>query len=462
MRSRFAAVAALAVVAAACSDKALNITNPNAPTVAGAAADPAALQLLASGIISDMRGQRGGFITSTGIFGRESYTFTPQEGRNTTHFLVGIGTGANQKLDNAGFAVGNWGGQYNAMRDIYNFKKTVLASTSLTTAQQNAAIGFARTIEAYMLLQVIATRDTLGAVVEIKEIPSDLAPFVSRDSVYKVIMATFDDAATKLAAGGSAFPFNLTSGFAGFNTPATYLTFNNALKARASAYYASLGGGSWATTLAAVNASFINAAATTRSALDAGVYDVYAASPEASNPLNKTTNTDLYLHMSIKTDVQAGDLRYAAKVGARTARTPGFWAVTSDIGLDAYAGVGASIPEIRNEELILLRSEAKWRTGDKTGAIADLNIVRQNSGGLAASTLTAASTDAQYIAALAYERRLSLFMEGHRWVDNRRWGTLASLPLDFPSAFVAKVMPVPQGECLVRVGKGTALAGPGC
>ena len=40
-------------------------------------------------------------ITNTGIFGREMYTFTPNEGRNTTHYLIGIIVGGVQKLDPA-------------------------------------------------------------------------------------------------------------------------------------------------------------------------------------------------------------------------------------------------------------------------------------------------------------------------------------------------------------------------
>ena len=57
-------------------------------------------------------------------------------------------------------------------------------------------------------------------------------------------------------------------------------------------------------------------------------------------------------------------------------------------------------------------------------------------------------------------------MEGLRWVDMRRYGRLAQLPLDIPSGqnkhFVAKVVPVPQAECLSRAGKTGDLAGPGC
>ena len=49
-----------------------------------------------------------------------------------------------------------------------------------------------------------------------------------------------------------------------------------------------------------------------------------------------------------------------------------------------------------------------------------------------------------------YERRLSLIFEGHRWIDMRRWGRLAQLPLDRPTFFVAKVMPIPGTECDAR------------
>jgi hypothetical protein len=35
----------------------------------------------------------------------------------------------------------------------------------------------------------------------------------------------------------------------------------------------------------------------------------------------------------------------------------------------------------------------------------------------------------------------------------RRWGRLGRLPLDQPTHFVAKVMPIPQAECDARVTK---------
>src|SRR5919198_2638417 len=211
-------VAALATIVAACSARDLEIKNPNSPTVEGATADPTDLQLLATGLLVDQRGTRAGFITNAGVLGRESYTFTPTEGRNVTHPLIGIVVNGIQKLDPTGFATGPWGGPYGALRDIYNFKRTVNNIPTLTAAQKSAALGFAETIEALMLFDIVQTHDTLGGITEIKENPLELAPFVSRDSMYKYILNTLDDAAAKLAAPGAAFPFNLPSGFITFVT----------------------------------------------------------------------------------------------------------------------------------------------------------------------------------------------------------------------------------------------------
>src|SRR6185503_13287299 len=146
MRTALSAVV-LASLLAACSAKELNLNNPNSPTVEGANADPTALQLLTTGLIVDQRNTRSGFITNAGVLGRESYTFTPTEGRNVTHPLIGIVVGGVQKLDPTGFATGPWAGPYGALRDVFNYKTTINANGSLTAAQKSAALGFAESIE---------------------------------------------------------------------------------------------------------------------------------------------------------------------------------------------------------------------------------------------------------------------------------------------------------------------------
>jgi hypothetical protein len=471
--------AALAVVVASCSAEQLELTNPNSPTVDGATADPTALQLLANGLMVDQRGTRQGFITNAGVFGREMYSFNPTEGRNVTHPLIGFTVGGVTKLDPTGFAVGPWAGQYQALRDVFNFKKTVDATSTLSAAQKSAAIGFAQTIEALMLFEIVQTHDSLGGITEIKESAFDLAPFVSRDSVYKYVLNTLDAAATNLGNGGAAFPFTLAPGFNGFTTPTTFAQFTQALKGKAAAHYATAGGGAtaWQASLTALGKSFLNAGATTRAQLDVGVYDTYGAAPDTPNGLTQATNTNLYAHMSFQTDAQLKangqpDDRYTAKIrtglpareGPRTADGP--TTGTSTIGFSMWPTQSSNIAVIRNEELILLRAEAKLATGDKAGAIADLNIVRVNSGGLPASTLTAASTDDAILTGILYEKRYSTMMEGNRWIDMRRYKKLNLLPLDVASGpnknFVAIVNPIPQAECLSRIGKpGDNMLGPG-
>lgn len=459
----------LAGTLAACDESRLDITNPNTATVAGAGSDPQALQLQATGLLRQLRNGRGGFISSTGRFGRESYIYTPQEGRNTSNYLIGI-QGAN-RLDPAGFAVENWGAQYGNLRDIFNFKSVVSGGTALTEAQKRAGLGFAKTLEGLELLYVISTRDSLGAVVEIKQNASDLALFVSRDSVYRYILGTLDEAAADLAAGGTAFPFALHAGFTGFNTPATFAQFNRAIAARAAAYYATVGGGAtaWQRALTALDGSFLNAAATTRTALDVGVFHPYSgATGDALNPLDAVTNTNLYAHMSIQTDAPRKadgtfDNRYLAKLGPRPERSaPQGFGVASTLGFQLYPTTASPIPIVRNEELILLRAEALLATGNKTGAITLIDGIRANSGGLAPSGLTAASPDATILTELLLQKRYSLLLEGHRWIDMRRYGRLDQLPLDLPTHFVARVQPIPQAECLVRARAGAQFAGPGC
>src|SRR4051812_35835123 len=122
---RLLGAAALAVAAGACNKSEIDINNPNSPLASGVASDPTALKLLATGLFVDQRGTRTAMITNTGIFGREMYNLTPNEGRNTTHYLLGITVGGTQKLDPSGFANGSWSGQYGMLRDIYNFKNTI-------------------------------------------------------------------------------------------------------------------------------------------------------------------------------------------------------------------------------------------------------------------------------------------------------------------------------------------------
>jgi len=469
MRIILTALAAASL--AACSDKPLQLVNPNSATITCTAGDPAALQLTATGLLSDFRNGRA--ITGVGRLGRETYTFTPQEGRNTTNYLIGITVGGKQELDPAGFITATW--NYGSLRNIYNFKNAAAANGTLTAAQKAATLGFGQTMEASELLGIIMTSDTLGLITQILDDPTQPAPFVSRDSAYKYIINTFDAARANLAAGGAAFPFKLHAGFTGFDTPTTFAQFAAAMEARAAAYYATSGGGAaaWAKVQAALGASFLNMGATTAAAMGVGVYHVYsAATGDALNGLDPVTNTTLYGHMSYLTDAQnkadgTQDNRVLTKIklGLPSRQGPvtsaGPTSASSTIGFNVYPTSSSNVPVIRNEELILLNAEAKLATGDQAGAIAALNVTRVNSGGLAPAAPVGATAILDQI---LYEKRYSLMLEGLRWGDMRRYGRLNQLPLDVTSGpnknFVAIVAPIPQTECLTRTKLSGAYLGP--
>ncbi|MBC7842458.1 MAG: RagB/SusD family nutrient uptake outer membrane protein [Gemmatimonadaceae bacterium] len=459
---RHSVTAALAVVVlAGCNADKLNVPNFNAPATT-TTPDIALVQNLASGILFQARANLPGFYSDAGIFGRESYNYFQTDGRSTSNYLAAA------QLDNAGFAAGGWNGRYINIRNAKNFVKVTEAATFLTTAEKSAARGFANTFRAMEIFYLLSQRDSIGIPVEVDDSTNAPQPFVSRDSAYKYGIALINTAATELAAGGASFPFALTTGFAGLNTPANFLRFNRGVAARYLITYATLGGGTarFTEALTALNASFINSAA--GADLRAGAFHVYSsAAGDALNGLSNPVSPDQVAHPSIVADAQSNagviDARVTAKTQTIPAKSPPGGAsagIPTTVGFRIYPSNVTPLPIIRNEELILLRAEANIGLGNLVTALTDINFIRVNSGGLL-PLAPFANADAA-LTALLYEKRYSLLWEGSRWVDVRRYNRLNTLPLDVPGHFRIKVQPVPQAECLFRAPLDATLKGPGC
>jgi starch-binding outer membrane protein, SusD/RagB family len=462
LRRRFTLlVSGSALLLTGCNADKLNIPNFNAAATT-TTPDIALVQNLASGILIQFRANLPGFYNDAGIFGRESLNYFQTDGRNTTNYLTVA------QLDNAGFASGGWAGRFTNMRNAANFITIVDGAGFLTEAQKNAARGYAKTFRALEMMYVLQQRDTIGMPVEIDLVTNKAQPFVSRDSAYKFASNLLDDAATNLSAGGTAFPFSLSSGFAGLNTPGNFLKFNRAVAARYLVYRGSLGCGAtcYTAALAALTGSFINSAA--GADLRLGAYNVYSTSAgDALNPLSNPNAPDQVAHPSIVADAQLNgttpDLRLTAKTTTIAVKSPpGSPApgIPTTVGWKIYPANVTAIPIIRNEELILLRAEANIGLGALAAALTDVNYIRTTSGGLPALGAFADANTA--LTALLYEKRYSLLWEGSRWVDLRRYGRLTTLPLELPTHFRVKVQPVPQAECLFRATLDAALKGVGC
>jgi hypothetical protein len=443
-------IAAAVLVTGACD---LDITNPNSPVPIGPNPTRAEVAAAATGILIAARSDLADWVLDAGIIGREAYRFDGSDPRFLSEFLVGPldpGSGA--------FGGDHWFEHYRTIRSAHNLIDAVVTADpqQVSAAEQAAVRGFAETFQAWSFLIVLSahTQDSIPLDVN-QPVGAPPAPYVTNDSAYAYVSALLDSAQAHLAAGGAAFPFDLPSGFAIAATPAGFLEFNRALKARVEVYRGSLGCGAtcYNAALTALAASFLDAGG----AMGLGVYMDFGTGPgDNANVLAQDPQTsDNLVHPSLdslaETQVGGGlDARLLAKTVTRPPRTS--TGLTSGRSFVSYPTPSSPIPLIRNEELLLLRAEALAATGAGATAATDVNLVRTTSGNLAAIANLGAQSADSILTVILHERQYSLLYEGgHRWVDLRRTGRLAQIPVDRVGDVVHPTLPVPSDECLARV-----------
>jgi hypothetical protein len=436
--------AAVLLGTSACSD--LTVPDYNNPSLEDLQNNPTPTKIAqaAQGLLVGTRGDQGvqnGYVSLLGILGRESYNFDPADPRFMVEMLIGPLDGGSPAFGGNLFAL-----PYANIRNANILLAALDVVAGLSPAEISATKGFAHTIQALDYLYVINTRDTYGAPLEVNVAPTGTpAPIASKPDIFAHISKLLDDGLAELQAGGGAFPFKLSPGFAEAATPAAFAKFNRALKARVEAYR-----GNYAAALTAVNASFIDLSAP----LTLGVYHSFSTgSGDLQNQLFDPTGRAIIAHPSIRADAERKpdgtlDARALSKTAFIAART--VQGVTADQVFTIYQSNTASVPIIRNEELILLRAEARFFTGDAGGALSDINFIRTTSGGLAARGGFANADD--FTTELLMQRRYSLMFEGgHRWIDARRFGRLNTLPKALPTHNIFSRFPFTEAECLARV-----------
>lgn len=427
----------------------LDEPNLNSPALDDLLNNPtrAKVALAATGLLIGTRAgiaAQNGYVSLLGILGRESYNFDPADPRFVTEMMVG-------PLDGGSPAFGGnlWANPY---RNILNANVLLVATDrvpAVSDPEKEAVRGFAKTIQAFDYLKVIATRDANGAPIVVGvDITAPPAPIATKAEVFAHIVQLLDEAQTHLQAAGSTFPFALPPGFTGFSTPSTFLQFNRALRARVAVYTDDFNGA-----LTALAASFVDS---TKS-LNLGVYyDFSTVSGDQTNALFDPEARAILAHPSWETDAQlqtggAKDDRYVRKI-FRLASPKSAQGLSSQIQFVLYNAVAAPIPIIRNEELILLRAEANIGLNTAPSlavAVTDLNTIRVKSGKL--PLYAGAVTQTALLDELLYNKRYSLMFEGgHRWIDLRHYGRLSTLPQDATSGGAAKrfsKFPFPGFEC---------------
>lgn len=412
------------------------VPNPNAPTFESfeEGASKADLDLLAVGLAAVMRNDLHFHYQTTSILARDYYDLTGIDPRFTQEILKG-------PLDNNGFiTTRSYAAWYKIVQSSNLLEKATLNSEAgLNDAQKSAYVGYAQTLKAYALLMVSSRQYDNGIRVDVAD-KANLGPIISYDAALTEIISLLNTAKDELENTGSSAVFHLST-----VGDIDLLEFNRAIAARAAIYQ-----GNKSLALSLLNESFMDLTANGT----IGVYHIFG------NTGNDIANQQYYVpnqsanefmaHDSWVADAEVGDTRLS-KVGLfEVEESPNvfvperqsFDGLSADYQVRLYSSNTDPVALIRNEELILLYAEANIGTNN-TEAIAALDVIR-NAAGL--PDYSGATTDAALEDELLVQRRYSLFGEGHRWVDLRRFGRMDEIPLDRAGDNVIDAFPTPVTE----------------
>lgn len=404
--------------------------NLNSPTIEDYLKNASRDQLngLVAGALSGMRNNEGIYLDAVGVIGREIYRFSNADPRYVTELL------GSAPLNNTGFYITNpWGSRYRTVKNCNVLIDAATNSTLVSDEEKKGYLGFAKTIKAYELLMNLNMTYTNGIRVDVED-PNNLGPILGYDDAIAAISSLLDEAQSDLS--GATVSFDLTSGFDGFTDAAGFTKFNRALAARVDVYRQQ-----WSQALTDLNASFFS--------LDGdfttGAYEVFSTGTgDVLNPAFFPQNNSGEVRLAqplYAEDIEPGDDRInKATLRESPASNSG---LTSDRDVWVYTSSTASIPIIRNEELILIYAEANIQLGDFESATTALNVIRNGHG---LEDYGGAQTKDALIDEMLNQRRYSLFYEGHRWVDMRRYNKLGDLPIDRDGDQVWSALPIPQAE----------------
>lgn len=421
------------------------MVDPNGPSLEASEnnATISDLKNIATGIESEMRNRLGTYFDALGITGREFYRFSGSDPRFTTELL---GKGSIVLDNNTFYTSGPWSARYRVIRNAYILINAVNNSTAdISNEERSGVLGFANTIIAYQLLLCANMQHDNGIRIDVAD-PDNMGPLTtSHDASLTAIAALLNEADTQLkAAGDDDLLIDLSSGFSGYQTTSGFLMFNRAIAARVAAYR-----GNYSEALTALNESFFDL----NGDFYEGVYHLFSTAGgdkinEMYYPANASAGTNTRVaHNSFVADADPLDNRISDKVtlhlndedAASPATQDG---LSGDYALMVYNSTSDPISIIRNEELILIYAEANIAANPAEAVIA-INIIRSTWG---LNDYTGGTTEAELIDEILIQRRYSLFAEGHRWIDMRRFGKLTDLPIDRTNDDVWERFPIPAAE----------------
>lgn len=409
------------------------VFDPNNPSVGGITqnASLGEIQNLVVGTEAGMRQDMNFYFDGVSVIGREYYRYSTSDPRFTSD-LLGKGSAT---LDNNTFYTTNpFDARYRVIKNANTLIEALTNSkASMTDAQRKAAIAYAKTVKAHELLLVFNQQYDNGVRVDVAD-PDNLGPFLSKDESLNAIQALLEEANADLKGNSATFTFSTTL-FS--NVASEFSKFNRALAARVAIYRKD-----WNLASTALAESFLNLTGS----LTAGVYYLYStAGGDLLNPMFFPLNTPpaeaRVAQPKFITEAEAGDTRLnKAPKRTSTAAQDG---LSSDYDFYVYKTNVDPIPIIRNEELVLIYAEVQAQLGNTGNATTAINRIR-NAASL--GNYAGGADLTSLITEILRQRRYSLFGEGHRWVDMRRYDRLSQLPIDRPGDDVWAKFPRPATE----------------
>jgi starch-binding outer membrane protein, SusD/RagB family len=387
------------------------------------------LNNLVTGTESGMRNSLNFYLDDVSIIGRETYRFSNAEPRYVLDLL-----GANSStLSGSNFYITDpWSARYSVVKNCNILIQAAGNSTFISDAQKKGYTGFARTIKAYQLLLNLNLTDTNGIRIDVAN-PDQLGPIVGNDVALAAISSLLDSAKNDLSNASVSFPL---AGFTGFSDAPGLVKFNRAIAARVSVYLKS-----WQTALTDLAASFFGLNVD----FNTGIYHVFGTgSGDQLNPVyfpQNQTGEVRVAHPSYAANIETNDDR----INKATLRSSpvSLSNLTSNRDVWVYTTSTAPVGIIRNEELILIYAEANIQLNNLAEGTKAINIIRNGHG---LPNYSGASTQPALITEMLNQRRYSLFFEGHRWIDLRRYNLLNTLPIDRPGDDIWTEFPLPVTE----------------
>ena len=364
-----------------------------------------------------------------GTLGREVYVINESETRWVNELA-----GLNGVLDPGAFYNGYYFSFSSARQTAAILKQSALNTNSINPQEKLGVEGFANTIIAFEMLHILNMQGKNGIRTDLSNYLKP-GPFVSYADGLTSIKALLDTAAYQLKQAGTVFMFIVPPGFAGFDTPNTFLQFNRAIATRLDIYQQN-----WQVALDDLNASFFKM----DGPLTTGPLFNWSVAPDVLNPLYQPLNNAVTVvaNNSFVAEAEPGDARLS-KVALRSSPA-NLVGISGSYDIALYPTNLTPVSIIRNEELILIYAECVIQLGQLQNAVKALNIIRTQAGNL--PVYSGALTKDALTEELLKQRRYSLFYEGHRWIDMRRYGRLNQLPIDQKGQTIFDAMPRPLAE----------------